>query len=96
VPALIAKIVGARNSVVTNRRRSGDAAVDRVTSLLAIAEQSVIAQFGIRRMHALVQIFVAGIQRAGDTVAAIDRRAGDAAVNDIAQFDAVAEDAVIA
>lgn len=94
VTALVAKIVRAGNTIFANRSGPRHTTVNGVTSLLTVAEQPIIAQFGIRRVNALVRVFVACVQRAGHTIAAIDGWTRNAAAGDIAQLDAIAVNAI--
>jgi len=96
VSALITEIIGACDAVIANRRSSWNASLNRIACFGSVAEKSVVAQLRIRRVDTLIRVFVASVQRTCHSVAAVDRRACHTAMQRIAQFDAIAEQTIVA
>ena len=92
---LVTRVDRAAYAVVTVDRDGSLATVDRIADLRTVTEHAVVTEAVIRRIRATAG-FVAHVNRAGDAVIAIGRRAGLAVVNGIADFHAVTLKAVAA
>lgn len=91
----VAAIGGASYAVVADGRRSGDTTL-RGAGLVAIAEEVIVAERIILEVVTRAVRLVAGVERAHDAVIAVDGHACGAPCGGIADFDAIAGEAIVA
>ena len=96
VRVFVTRIHSTVNGVITIRRGTRQATVDRIAHFRPVTIQAVAARAVVRRIGTHICVFVALIDRARNSVVAIGRRASLATEHRIAEFNAVAELRVVA
>ena len=78
IPLFVAGVLGASHAVARRRWHSGTAPVEWMTDLGSVAKRAVTASCVVRRVNHHLERFVALIDRTGQVVDRIGRRARDA------------------
>jgi len=92
----VARVHRATDAVITIRRGTSLATVDRVAGFHTVAKLPVVTRGVVRAVHTDVVHFITGVNRAADGVVTIGRCAGLAVVKGITRLAAVAEQPVVA